>query len=49
MFCELESPLKGKIGIDDSYFEAKRVKGKGDRDPTGKTIVFGIFNRNGKV
>ena len=40
-FCELESPLKGEVEIDESYFEAKRVKGKGGRGPSGKTIVFG--------
>ena len=27
-FCELESPLKGEVEIDDSYLGAKRVKGK---------------------
>ena len=27
-FCELESPLKGEVEIYDSYFGAKRVKGK---------------------
>ena len=48
-FCELESPLKGEVEIDDSYFGAKRVKGKGGRGANGKTIVFGRFNRNGKV
>ena len=46
-FCELESPLKGEVEIDDSYFGAKR--GKGGRGASGKTIVFGRFNRNGKV
>jgi len=48
-FCELESPLKGEVEIDDSYFGAKRVKGKGGPGASGKTIVFGRFNRNGKV
>ena len=48
-FCELESPLKGEVKIDESYFRAKRVKGKRGRGASGKTIVFGIFNRNGKV
>ena len=48
-FCELESPLKGEVEIDESYFGVKRVKGKRGRGASGKTIVFGIFNRNGKV
>ena len=48
-FCELESPLRGKVGIDVSDFGARRVKGKVSRGESGKTIGFGIFNRNGKV
>jgi transposase len=48
-FCEVESPLNGEVEIDESYFGAKRVKGKRGRGASGKTIVFGIFNRNGKV
>ena len=30
-FCELESPLKGEVEIDESYFGARRVKGKRGR------------------
>ena len=26
--CEIESPLGGEVEIDESYFGAKRVKGK---------------------
>jgi len=48
-FCEVESPFNGEIEIDESYFGAKRVKGKRGRGASGKTIVFGIFKRNGKV
>ena len=48
-FCELESPLKGEVEIDESYFGTKRVKGKRGRGASGKTIIFGIFNRHGKV
>ena len=47
-FCELKFPLKGEVEIDESYFGAKRVKGKRGRGASGKTIVFGRFNRNGK-
>ena len=48
-FCEIESPFNGEVEIDESYFGAKRVKGKRGRGASGKTIVFGIFQRNGKV
>jgi len=44
--CEIASPLGGEVEIDESYFGAKRVKGKRGRGASGKTIVFGI---NGKV
>ena len=48
-FCEVESPFNGEVEIDESYFGAKRVKGKRGRGASGKTIVFGIFKWNGKV
>ena len=47
--CEIESPLSGEVEIDESYFGAKRVKGKRGRGASGKTIVFGILKRKGKV
>ena len=47
--CENESPFSGEIEIDESFFGAKRIKGKRGRGAYGKTIVFGIFKRNGKV
>jgi len=47
--CNLESPFKGEIEVDESYFGAKRVKGKRGRGARGKTIVFGLLKRNGKV
>ena len=40
---------KGEIEVDESYFGVRRVKGKKGRGAYGKTIVFGIFKRNGKV
>lgn len=48
-FCEVESPFSGQVEVDESYFGARRVKGKRGRGAQGKTIVFGIFKRNGKV
>ena len=40
--------LRGEIEADESYFGGKR-KGKRGRGAAGKTIVFGILERGGKV
>ncbi|MCX5864965.1 MAG: IS1595 family transposase [Deltaproteobacteria bacterium] len=48
-FCEQQSPLVGEIEVDESFFGPRRVKGKRGRGAYGKTIVFGVFKRNGKV
>ncbi len=47
--CQRESPFSGEVEVDESYFGARRVKGKRGRGASGKTIVFGIYKRNGKV
>ena len=47
--CEEQSPFQGEIEVDESYFGARRIKGQRGRGARGKTIVFGIFKRNGKV
>ena len=47
--CEIESPFSGDIEVDESFFGARRVKGKRGRGASGKTIVFGLLKRNGKV
>ena len=39
----------GNIEIDESYFGAKRVRGKRGRGAGGKTKVFGMLKRQGKV
>ena len=44
-----QSPFCGEVEVDESYFGARRVKGKRGRGAGGKTIVFGIYKRNGKV
>ncbi len=50
LLCEQESIFdKGEIEIDESYFGARRVRGKVGRGAGGKTIVFGLKKRNGKV
>lgn len=48
-FCEQESPFHGEIEVDESYFGAKRIKGKRGRGAGSKTPVFGILQRQGKV
>ena len=48
-FCDQQSPFSGEVEVDESFFGARRIKGKRGRGAFGKTIVFGIFRRNGKV
>ena len=45
----MDSPFQGEIEVDESYFGARRVKGKRGRGAKGKTIVFGLLKREGKV
>ena len=48
--AERASPFThSEIEVDESYFGAKRVRGKRGRGASGKTIVFGIYKRNGSV
>ena len=47
--CEEESPFEGELEVDESYFGAKRVRGKRGRGAGGKTVVFGVLKRQGKV
>ena len=47
-YCEQASPMSGQIEVDESFFSARRP-GKRGRGAAGKTIVFGLFKRNGKV
>ncbi len=47
--CLRQSPFSGEVEVDESYFGARRVKGKRGRGAGGKTNVFGIYKRNGKV
>lgn len=43
------TPELGEFEVDESYFGAKRVRGKRGRGAAGKTPVFGILKRGGKV
>ena len=49
LLSELETPFNGEIEVDESYFGARRQKGKRGRGAYGKTIVFGLYKRNDKV
>ncbi len=40
---------KGYFELDESYFGAKRVRGKRGRGAAGKTPVFGLLKRGGNV
>jgi len=44
-----EAQFSGEVEIDESYFGARRVRGKRGRGAAGKTPVFGILKRDGKV
>ena len=48
-FCEQSSPFQGEVEVDESYFGAKRIKGKRGRGAYSKTPVFGILQRSGMV
>ena len=48
-YCESESPVGGKVEVDGSCFGARRAKGVRGRGAHGKTIVFGLLRRNGRV
>ena len=48
--CEAESPFEnGEIELDESYFGARRVRGKRGRGAGGKIPVFGILKKGDKV
>ena len=48
-FCTTQSPFSGEIEADESYFGAKRIRGKRGRGAGGKTIVFGLLKRGVSV
>jgi transposase len=45
---EDESPVRGEVEVDESYFGGAR-KGKRGRGAGGKVAVFGILKRGGRV
>jgi transposase-like protein len=42
-------PLAGEIEVDESYFGARRVRGKRGRGAAGKTPVLGLHKRGERV
>lgn len=44
-----EQKSSGVFEVDESYFGAKRIRGKRGRGAAGKTPVFGLLKRNGNV
>ena len=47
--CEKISKMKGEIELDESYFGAKRVRGKRGRGASKKIPVFGMLKRDSKI
>lgn len=43
------SPFDGEVEVDESYFGARRVRGKRGRGAKGKVPVIGLLKRGGKV
>ena len=41
--------MAGEVEVDESYFGARRVRGKRGRGASGKTPVIGLLKRGGKV
>jgi hypothetical protein len=48
-YCSAKSQFSGEIEVEESLFRAPCIKDKRGRGGFGKTIVFGIFQRNGHV
>ena len=48
-FCQIEEKFSGEVEVDESYFGARRVRGKRGRGARGKTPVVGLLKRGGKV
>ena len=47
--CGRQAPLYGIVELDESYFGAKRIRGKRGCGAAGKVAVSGLLKRNGKV
>ena len=49
LISKSENQTLGEFEADESYFGPRRVKGKRGRGAGSKTIVFGLYKRDGKV
>ena len=49
LWLEKEQPFSGEVEVDESYFGAKRIRGKRGRGARGKIPVIGVLKRGGKV
>ena len=47
--CAKVSPFFGQLEAEESYFGPRRVRSKRGRGASGKTIVFGLLKRIGRV
>lgn len=47
--CEAQRPFFGVVEVDESFFGARRIKDRRGHGAYGKTIVFGIFEREDRV
>ena len=47
--CQSDADFSGEVEVDESYFGARRVRGKRGRGAKGKIPVIGLLKRNGKV
>ena len=48
-YCEAESPVKGEIEVDESYFGARRIRGVRDVGREEKPLFSACSKRNDKV
>lgn len=48
-WCQEEERMSGEVEVDESYFGARRVRGKRGRGASGKIPVVGLLKRQGKV
>lgn len=44
-----QAPVADTIELDETYFGPRRIPGKRGRGASGKTIVVGIFKRQGSI
>jgi len=49
LLCELEGKMDGEVEVDESYFGARRGRGKRGRGASKKIPVVGLLKRGGKV